>query len=123
MKDTATGVFETASRINHSFVPNSAYMWKDIVGRMVFWNRFKLFKGKEVTVDYEHKPNHLKRICGFECQCGGCMAPWSDILSALSLEDAENKKLDIDEVFKKHLSDIVGDEAKSGKWTLGSRRD
>lgn len=35
MKDMATGVFETASRINHSCVPNSGYVWKDDIGRMV----------------------------------------------------------------------------------------
>jgi len=70
--DTATGVFETASRINHSCVPNSAYTWKERSGRMVFYNRFKLLEGEEVTVDYGHKKGQLKRIYGFECQCGGC---------------------------------------------------
>ena len=70
--DLATGLFETASRINHSCVPNSKYMWKPSVGRMFFWNRFKLMEGEEVCVDYGHKPNYLKRIYGFECQCGGC---------------------------------------------------
>jgi len=72
----ATGVFETASRINHSCVPNSSYTWKDRTGRMVFYNRFKLLEGEEVTVDYGHKKGQLKRIYGFECGCGGC-TEWS----------------------------------------------
>jgi hypothetical protein len=71
MEDMATGVFETASRINHSCVPNSSYVWKDKIGRMVFWNQSKLLEGEEVTVDYGHKKAQLKRIYGFECQCGG----------------------------------------------------
>jgi hypothetical protein len=70
--DLATGVFETASRINHSCVPNSLYTWKEGIARMVFWNRFKLLKGEEVTVDYGHKKKFLSRIYGFECACGGC---------------------------------------------------
>lgn len=70
--DLATGVFETASRINHSCVPNSHYLWKESIGRMVFWNRFKLLEGEEVTVDYGHKKKYLEKIYGFECQCGGC---------------------------------------------------
>ena len=39
---------------------------------MVFWNRFKLLAGEEVTVDYGHKKKYLARIYGFECACGGC---------------------------------------------------
>ena len=71
MKDMATGVFETASRINHSCAPNSGYLWKESIGKMVFWNWSKLLKGEEVTVDYGHEKGQLKRIYGFECQCGG----------------------------------------------------
>jgi hypothetical protein len=73
MQDLATGLFETASRINHSCIPNSAYMWKESVGRMIFWNRCKLVEGEEVTVNYGHKRTYLKRIYGFECDCGGCI--------------------------------------------------
>lgn len=72
MNDLATGIFETASRINHSCVPNSHYVWKERSRRMVFWNRFKLLAGEEVTVDYGHKKKYLARIYGFECACGGC---------------------------------------------------
>ncbi|KAL2063235.1 hypothetical protein VTL71DRAFT_5040 [Oculimacula yallundae] len=81
MNDLATGLFETASRINHSCVPNSQYTWKDNIGRIVFWNRFKLLAGEEVTVDYGHKRNYLKRIYGFDCTCGGCTDPGSDARS------------------------------------------
>lgn len=71
MDDMATGVFEAASRINHSCVPNSGYVWKEKIGKMIFWNQFKLLEGEEVSVDYGHKKGQLKRIYGFECQCGG----------------------------------------------------
>jgi len=84
MNDLATGLFETASRINHSCVPNSQYVWKPNVGRMIFWNRFKLMKDEEVCVDYGHKPNYLKRIYGFECQCGGCTERGTELGSSSS---------------------------------------
>ncbi|CZT47144.1 uncharacterized protein RSE6_07675 [Rhynchosporium secalis] len=78
MNDLATGLFETASRINHSCVPNSQYTWKDSIGRIVFWNRFKVLAGEEVTVDYGHKKKYLKHIYGFDCMCGGCTDSGSD---------------------------------------------
>ena len=84
--DLATGVFETASRINHSCVPNSHYVWKNSIGRMVFWNRFKLLDGEEVTVDYGHKKKYLEKIYGFECQCGGCTDSGSDARSSSGSE-------------------------------------
>lgn len=84
--DLATGVFETASRINHSCVPNSHYLWKESIGRMVFWNRFKLLEGEEVTVDYGHKKKYLEKIYGFECQCGGCTDSGSDARSSSGSE-------------------------------------
>ncbi|PBP19348.1 set domain containing protein [Diplocarpon rosae] len=86
MDDLATGVFETASRINHSCVPNSHYLWKDSLGRMVFWNRFKLLEGDEVTVDYGHKTKYLKRIYGFDCHCGACTKSGSDGVSSSGSE-------------------------------------
>jgi hypothetical protein len=74
--DLATGVFETASRINHSCVPNASYAWvargEDGVGKMVFWSRDGIKGGEEVLVDYGHRREVLKRIYGFECDCGGC---------------------------------------------------
>ncbi|KAK0117941.1 hypothetical protein ONS95_012253 [Cadophora gregata] len=79
--DLATGLFETASRINHSCVPNSKYTWKESIGKIVFWNRFKLLAGEEVTVDYGHKKTYLKRIYGFDCACGGCTDSGSDARS------------------------------------------
>ncbi|KAI9047513.1 hypothetical protein LZ554_008229 [Drepanopeziza brunnea f. sp. 'monogermtubi'] len=90
MKDLATGIFETASRINHSCAPNSHYVWKDSIGKMVFYNHFKLLEGEEVTVDYGHKTKMLKRIYGFDCTCGGCTdsGSGSDGLSSSSSESA-----------------------------------
>ena len=82
MNDMATGVFETASRINHSCIPNSHYMWKESIGRMVFWNRIKVLKGDEITVDYGHRRGQLKRIYGFECQCCGELHSFDRVLMA-----------------------------------------
>lgn len=72
MDETASGIFETASRINHSCVPNSQYGWRESIGRLVVWNRFKLLKGEEVTIDYGHGKKRLRENYGFECTCGGC---------------------------------------------------
>lgn len=85
--DMNTGIFETASRINHSCVPNSAYVWKESIGRMMFWNHRKLLEGEEVTVDYGHKPNQLLRIYGFECDCGGCTERGSVVGSSTTSGD------------------------------------
>ncbi|KAK6582135.1 hypothetical protein PZA11_005832 [Diplocarpon coronariae] len=102
MGDLATGVFETASRINHSCVPNSQYIWKDSIGRMVFWNRFKLLEGEEVTVDYGHKTKYLKRIYGFDCQCGACTDSGSDVGSSSGSERSKGGDLvSIDELVRK----------------------
>ena len=76
ISDMHTGVFETASRINHSCVPNSNYSWVPQgdggSGRLMFWNMVKLSAGDEVMVSYGHHRMWLKRIYGFDCDCGGC---------------------------------------------------
>lgn len=76
VSDMHTGVFETASRINHSCVPNSNYSWvpqgDGESGRLMFWNMVKLSAGDEVTVSYGHPRAWLKKIYGFDCDCGGC---------------------------------------------------
>lgn len=71
-----TAVFETASRINHSCVPNSSYSWAlqgdGEGGTLVFRNMVRLSAGDEVTVSYGHIRAWLKKIYGFDCDCGGC---------------------------------------------------
>jgi hypothetical protein len=67
-----SGVFETASRINHSCVENTKYVWKKSIGRMVYYNKFRLDKGEEVTVSYGHNKKWLKIIYGFDCTCPQC---------------------------------------------------
>jgi hypothetical protein len=90
----ASGIFETASRINHSCIPNCGYVWKEGVGRMVFWNRTKVLKGEEVTVDYGHNRNQLKRIYGFECMCGGCTDLESEAVSSVLSDGMESLGID-----------------------------
>ncbi|KAN0094028.1 SET domain containing protein [Hyaloscypha variabilis] len=107
--DLATGVFETASRINHSCVPNSHYLWKDGIGRMVFWNRFKLLEGEEVTVDYGHKKKYLEKIYGFECQCGGCTDSGLDARSSSGNESGGIEDMrSLDDVIHESLDEEKG---------------
>ncbi|PSS08528.1 hypothetical protein M430DRAFT_31252 [Amorphotheca resinae ATCC 22711] len=118
MNDLATGVFETASRINHSCVPNSLYKWfpQGDSGRMVFWNRFKLLEGEEVCVDYGHKRSYLKRFYGFDCDCGGCTDGGGSNTSSSSSENekaAESGVKGIEEVMKSLALD-GGDRKKGG---------
>lgn len=109
--DLATGVFETASRINHSCVPNSFYLWKESTGKMVFLNRFNLIEGEEVTVDYGHKKKYLEKIYGFECQCGGCTESGSDARSSKGSETSGIEDMrSLDAIIQESL-----EEKKGGK--------
>lgn len=96
--DLATGVFETASRINHSCLPNCQYAWKDRIGKMVFYSCFALRAGEEVTVDYGHSRSALSRIYGFECMCGGCTDSGSDGRSSRGSESARGEGMGCIEV-------------------------
>jgi len=106
--DLATGVFETASRINHSCVPNSHYVWKESIGRMVFWNRCKLLEGEEMTVDYGHKKKYLEKIYGFECQCGGCADSSSNARSSESESGGIEDMRGLDAVIHESLKEQEG---------------
>jgi hypothetical protein len=57
---------------------------------MVFYNRFKLLAGEEVTVDYGHKRKYLKRIYGFECDCGGCTDESDGVSEGMSVSSSES---------------------------------
>ncbi|RDW62442.1 hypothetical protein BP6252_11875 [Coleophoma cylindrospora] len=70
--ETTTGVFELASRINHSCTPNCAFAWNEELGTMVFKNCCELSQGQELTINYGHHKGHLKKFYGFECDCGSC---------------------------------------------------
>jgi hypothetical protein len=98
----ATGIFDVLSRINHSCVPNSSFVWCDPrhdempfasstqlvethdpisqdekeevaeVGRMMVFNSFSLMSGEEITIDYGHSVAWLRKWYGFDCACGCC---------------------------------------------------
>jgi hypothetical protein len=76
---TATGVFETASRFNHSCVPNARFGWDEERGRMVYVSRRKIQRGEEITVDYGMSKTGLKRYYGFECGCERCRGEDADV--------------------------------------------
>lgn len=121
MNDLGTGVFETASRINHSCVPNSHYVWKDALGRMVFYNRFKLLSGEEVTVDYGHKRAYLQRIYGFECMCGGCTdGSASEAGSESGRGDHDREEMaGIDALISEGIDAMISEGMKAKVGTLG----
>lgn len=83
---TTTGVFEVASRINHSCVPNASYAWNEAVGRMEYVAVRKLLAGEEVTIDYGHTKGHLVKYYGFECDCGAC-TEWGSVSAATAVEE------------------------------------
>jgi SET domain-containing protein len=89
-----SGVFEIASRINHSCVPNSEFIWEEKEGRLVFVNRFKLLEGEEVTVDYGHKKKNLAKFYGFVCDCDGCTdSELSSVESSMGSEVGQDENM------------------------------
>lgn len=111
----ATGVFETASRINHSCVPNSMWDWKEESGRMMFWNRWALMEGEEVTVDYGHCKSSLRNWYGFECDCGGCTEDGSesegeeDVIDGMTYEGKAREEL------KEDVGTLIREVLEDGK--------
>ena len=79
----------------------------------MFYNRFTLLEGEEVTVDYGHKKGALLRMYGFECQCGGC-TEWGSGVSTSSSENGEaagkEKLRGIEEVME---GLVIGGEEKA----------
>lgn len=97
-EDRETGVFATASRVNHCCVPNCWFEWRELPlthqnrhttdedgdmgvngdggvkgrGGLLIWNSWKILEGEEITVDYGHKNKGRKEWYGFACCCGGC---------------------------------------------------
>ncbi|KAL3422133.1 set domain-containing protein 5 [Phlyctema vagabunda] len=114
----ATGIFETASRINHSCVPNTEFAWHESLGRMVYTNRFALFEGEEITIDYGHKKGYLKKYYGFECDCGGC-TEWGSTAGSVSVasssDDGEAKeKLELPNIDAL----VIGEDAVKAEETV-----
>lgn len=78
---TTTAVFEVASRINHSCVPNARFRWDDEARRMDYYTVTKVLEGEEVCIDYGHTKGRLLKYYGFECACGGC-TEWGSVTSS-----------------------------------------
>lgn len=82
---TETGIFEIASRFNHSCLPNAQHVWK--AGRKVMEVRAMsdIAEGAEITMCYlslqecfqQHNPRQalLEHRYGFRCDCGACKGP------------------------------------------------
>lgn len=85
---------------------------------MVFYNRFKLLEGEEVTVDYGHKPALLKRIYGFECSCGGCTEEGSEgNLSGSGSEESgkEGWRAGVMEGEMRGIDEVIKEGVENGK--------
>lgn len=80
---TTTAVFEIASRINHSCVPNARFRWDEEAGRMDYYTVKKVLEGEEVCIDYGHTKGRLLKYYGFECMCGGC-TEWGSVTNSTS---------------------------------------
>lgn len=83
---TTTAVFEVASRINHSCVPNARFRWDEETGRMDYYTTKKVLEGEEVCIDYGHTKGRLLKYYGFECACGGC-TEWGSVTSSGGASD------------------------------------
>lgn len=78
---STTAVFEVASRINHSCVPNARFRWDEAAGRMDYYVVRKVLEGEELCIDYGHTKGRLLKYYGFECACGGC-TEWGSVTSS-----------------------------------------
>lgn len=82
---TETGVFELASRFNHSCLPNAQHVWKANRKVMEVRAMSDIAEGAEITMSYlspreflqTHKVRQstLQDRYGFCCDCGACKGP------------------------------------------------
>jgi len=80
-----SGIFEVASRFNHSCLPNAHHVWKAGRGVMEVTATRDIPEGTEITMSYlslseffvPHKPRQavLEDRYGFRCDCAACAGP------------------------------------------------
>ena len=80
-----SGVFEIASRFNHSCLPNAHHVWKHGRGVMEVTATRDIPEGAEIAMSYlslseffrPHKARQgiLEERYGFRCDCGACAGP------------------------------------------------
>ncbi|KAF8424472.1 hypothetical protein EV426DRAFT_598086 [Tirmania nivea] len=80
-----SGIFEIASRFNHSCLPNAHHVWKQERGVMEVTATSDIPEGTEITMSYlalseffrPHKARQgiLEERYGFRCDCGACAGP------------------------------------------------
>jgi SET domain-containing protein len=100
---TATGVFETASRFNHSCVPNARFGWDEERGRMVYVSKRKIERGEEITVNYGMSKTGLKRYYGFECGCERCRGEDAEVESASGSQSGSEHENEDEEKVEREL--------------------
>jgi len=84
-KSRESGIFEVASRFNHSCLPNASHFWKAGRGVMEVTAQRDIPEGAEITMSYlsssefflPHKPRQavLEYRYGFRCDCAACAGP------------------------------------------------
>ncbi|KAH8899460.1 SET domain-containing protein [Thozetella sp. PMI_491] len=73
VKGGGIAIFWVASRFNHACAPvrNVRYSVDKVEG-ICMWAEKDIAPGEEMLVSYGTCPDHLYRIFGFICTCGGC---------------------------------------------------
>lgn len=74
-----SGIFEDASRINHSCQQNAAHTWDEKLGHETVHALRDISKGEEITISYVQpiqatsvRQAQLREIYGFTCDCSAC---------------------------------------------------
>ena len=106
-------VFLTATRFNHSCLPNTYYSWSEKRGKMVFQSMINVPESEELTICYMGRPfcTHLKRRSRqrthIRCACSSCQP-------TLPLGHASNTHC----LFVRSLDQIVAFEIKMNRALL-----
>lgn len=95
--DESSGLFPVMSRINHSCIPNTNFVWREDLGQQVVIAVREIQEGEEITDSYlpdnlmlttQERRKRLKETHGFECEC-------IELCSRHSDDKAERDQLDV----------------------------
>lgn len=106
-----SGIFDDATRINHSCQPNAAHTWNPHLERQVVHALRDIAKGEEITMTYVRplqatsvRQAQLRETYGFVCNCASC-----DVNTPAGLESTFRRRQI--QTFHEYLEDIHNDDA------------